>query len=599
MGTFIEHVTSGVWQHGQRLAGEVRSYSLGKARSDAVAGMTVAVVAIPQSLAYAIIAGLESQPQYGLYTVIFQCFIAAFMNSHPLLSVGPINTQSLLVASIVTRLYDPGSGATYLSLVVGLTLLKGLIQLAMGMARMGTLVRYVSRSVIVGFTAGAGLLIAAGQLRFFLGVDAPRVEDAWPGLVGIGQRLVPNLGEMSGYALEMGLLALVLVVGARWISKLMPGPLIAVVVTAVVVYLMDWTGEDLALVPAFERALPVPTLPGVPLHLLEPMLAGALALALLGLMEAYSIGKTLSSKTGDRISANQELASQGATNILSSFLSCIPGSGSFSRSALNHYAGGKTFISSIFASLFILIIFLLFAPAAAYVPMSAIAAILFVVAAGLVDWKYVGQVIRTSRADTAVCLGTFASTLFLPLAYAVFAGIVLNIALYLRRSSQLQMTEMVQSAAGPFMERPLRDKLGNQKVMFVQFQGDLYFALADQLQEQLTMLSHSGLKVVIIRMKRTHWIDTTVMSVLTDFVDEMKERDGHVILCGMRPEMTDRFEHFGLVTKIGRENIFESGYGVFTSAKRAIERAKALVGSSIDEDGFVVEDETEGWAYEI
>ena len=590
-------VTESLVQPLQRVGRTLREYNLAAARGDLMAGMTVAVVAIPQTMAYAIIAGLEDAPQYGLYTVIFQCAIAALFNSHPLLSVGPINTQSVLVASILARLYTPGDGPSYLALVVALTFLKGLIQMGLAAARMGTLVRYVSRSVIVGFTAGAGALIAAKQVRFFLGIEAPPVDNAWPGLVGVWQRLSPHVSDISPHALGLGVLALVVVIGLRAVSRLIPGPLIAVVITAGIVAAMGWTGEQLTLVPAFERKLPVPSLPTFPLALLEPLIIGGLALSLLGLMEAYSIAKTLGAKTGDRVSANQELFSQGLTNFLTSFVSAIPGSGSFSRSALNHFAGGKTMLSSIYASAVVLVAFLLLAPAARFVPMTAIAAILFVVAFGLIDWKYFLTVRRASRSDAMVCGITFVATLFLPLEYAVFVGVGLNLALYLRRASQLHVAQLVQERGGPLLERPLKDRSGEEKVMFLQVEGNLFFANADELEDQFFTLLQSPLKVVILRLKRTHAVDATVMTVLERFVDRMHEKDGHVVLCGVKPELEGRLRHFGLLDKIGRDNVFVSQTGIFTSAKQAVRRAREIVGSSIDTDALLEEEhrrETDG-----
>lgn len=583
----------------QRLGRTLRGYNLRTLRADGLAGLSVAVVAVPQSMAFAIIADVP--PEYGLYTLIFQCFIGAIFSSQPLLSVGPTNTHSLLIASLVTRLAG-GQPELYLALTFALTMVKGLTQMAMGWARLGRLVQYVSQSVIVGFTAGAGVLIAAGQIKNFLGIETQRGGDDWPGLIGTLQRLWPHVHETSGWAVALGVLALVLLIGARRISKLAPGPLVAVVVCAVIVYVTGLSPERLTLVPELPSGMPAPHVPTFDLTYLEPLLTGALALSLLGLMEAYSIGKSLAVKTGTRINANQELFSQGLINFLSSFFSCIPGSGSFSRSGLNYYAGAKTQVAGVFNSLFVLAIFLLFAPAAGYIPMSAIAAILFIVAYGLIDFNYFRRVLRSERADAVVCFGTFLATLTVPLSYAVFVGIFLNIALYLRRASQLHLQEMVRSPGGPFVERPLRTRTDTdeKKVIFLQAEGDLFFGVADELQDRLSQIAYSGVNVVILRLKRTHSIDATVFSVLDQFAGDMQARGGHVVLCGIRENLYQRMKGFGLVDRIGEENIFQTRYGVFASAKAALQRARVLVGSSIDVDHDLMdEDETEGWAYEI
>lgn len=586
--------------------GEIGTYNMHKLRSDLLAGLTVSVVAVPQAMAYALIAQVPAE--YGLYTVIFQCLIGSIFNSQSLLSVGPINTQSLLVASITTRLLAPDlppqeRGDLLIQLAVVLSFMKGLIQISLAEARLGNLVRFVSQSVIVGFTAGAGVLIAAGQLKSFLGFSVDRTRDDWPGLIGTAQRLIPHLHETSVWAVGLGLLALGIVLGSRFVSRLMPGPLLAVAITAMAVYLFGLDASHLRLIGSLPEGLPQPALPDMALLVehFDALLSGAFALALLGLMEAYSIGKNIAAKTNTRISANQEMFSQGLTNFVCSFMSCFPGSGSFSRSALNHFMGAKTFLAGVYNALFVLIIFLIFAPAAEYVPMTAIAAVLFVIAYGLIDFAYMRRVIKTSKADTYVLFGTFASTLFFPLAYAVFIGIFLNIALYLRRSSTLHVAEMVRSAGGPFIERPLTDKAGQHTVTFLQVEGDLFFGVADDLQDALFGLAASpNVRCIILRLKRTHWIDTTVLTALEQFVQQMNERGKHVILCGLREELIERMRSFGLTQQIGEDNIFESSYGVFTSAKRAIQRAKFLVGSSIDVDILAdVDDEMEGWAYQI
>ena len=246
-----------------------------------------------------------------------------------------------------------------------------------------------------------------------------------------------------------------------------------------------------------------------------------------------------------------------------------------------------------------LVIFLVLAPAAKHIPMSALAAILFVIAYGLIDWRSFLRMVRSTRPDATVCATTFLSTLFIPLTYAIYVGIFLNIALYLHRTSRLHLQEMVATSAGPFLERPIQDKHGNQRVMFLQIEGDLFFGVAEELQDRLNELAASPIKIIIFRMKRTHSIDTTIMTILEQFVQRMHEHDGHVILCGIKPALMRSITSFGLAKLVGDANVFETTYGVFTSAKRALHRARELVGASIDTDNIPIDDEPASWAYEI
>ncbi len=581
-----------------------RRYTPAKAGADVVAGATVAAVAIPQSMAYAEIAGVPLQ--YGLYTVIIQCLIGSLFNSQKFLSVGPINTQSLLVfatvAGIVGQPTTPEEKEAFLTLVIALTFIKGLMQMGMAAMSLGTLVRYVSRSVIVGVTAGAGVLIAAKQIKNLLSVAPAKVspEEAWPGLIGIFKGLVPALDQVHWESVVIGVGALAVVIGARKLHRLVPGPLIAVVLTGAAVYLLGWdpldrqTGVgDLFLVGNLPSALPSFRMPNIDLLEAHELFGGALALTVLRLMETYSIGQTIASKTGQRISANQELLSQGFTNFTSSFFQCIPGSGSFSRSALNYYAGAKTLYAGVFNAVFVAIVFVLFGSYARYVPMAALAAVLFVIAWGLIDWRAFNQMCRTNRADAIVCITTFASTLFIPLEYAVFVGVALNLALYLRRASRLHMSEMVRAQGGPFQERPITDSTGERSVVFLSLEGDLFFGVADELHEQLTRAAGSGVRVVVLRMKRTHMIDATALNVLELFVNTMHDRNGYILLCGVTEDMHEKLRAYGLAQLVGEDNIFETRYGVFASAKAALRRARDLIGHSIDADNVLLDDEGE------
>ena len=568
-----------------------RHYSWRKCRHDLIAGLTVAVVEIPQAMAYALIAGVP--PQYGLYTSIIQGFFGALFASNEHLSSGPTNTQSLLIAATVARLVDPGNPQMYLQLVIGLGLVKGVIQLIFAAARMGNLIRYVSRSVIVGFAAGAGALIVAGQLPNLLGLPTPSGSRPLPGVAGDILRIVPHLSDIHWPALAIAAGTLAIIVGSRMISRLVPGPLIGVVAAGICVAMIGWEPAELPQVGPIDHGLPSQFI--APWHMTvtqaESLLGGAFALALLGMIETVAIGKSIASHTGQRIDANQEFLVQGAANVLGAFCQNIPGSASFTRSALNHQAGGRTRFAGAFSAIAVAGIFLMFAPMAAYIPLAALGAVLLVVAYSLVDWRYIFRVAHTSRSDAVVCLVTFLSAITLPLHYAIYVGVFLNLALYMRRASQLHINELVQSRGGPLQERPITDRSGESSVVFLSLEGDLFFGVADELQDQLTSISGSGVRVMILRLKRTHMIDATVMSVLEEFVVNMRERDRHVVLCGLRPELYDRLRSFGLCQVIGEENIFQTRFGVFASAKAALRRARELVGQSIDADALLAEEE--------
>lgn len=584
---------------GTSLGDSVRMYSPQKCRGDLIAGLTVALVAIPQSMAFATIAGVP--PIYGVYTAIVAAIIGAFLTSSPHLAIGPTNTMSLLVSSGLVALAV--THEQHLQVAIMLTLFAGLIQILFALARMGELVRYVSHSVIVGFSAGAGVLIAVGQVPAFLGVSLADTASDFQGVGGKVDRLIQALrlqGEAIGWEpVAAGLVSMAVVLVCKQISRWLPGYLLAVVVGGAIVFLMGWSDAELALVGDLQRTLPTVVLPSLDWHAYRPLFAPALAIALVGMMDAYGIGKKLAARSGDRIDANQEFLCVGVTNLVGAFFRCIPATGSYSRSALNEASGATTRFAGLFSGVFVAVIFIALAPAAKFIPMASIAAILFVIAYSLIDFDYFKRIARSNPADLLVCVGTFVATLTLSLEIAVFVGVFLTIALYLQRARQLYITEMVRTpgVASGFIERPLHNgkALGissgdeapdvsderadaDSGIVFLQVEGNLFFAAADDLQDRFNDILSSDARVVILRLKRTHLVDATIMHIIEQFNRQMRSSERHLILCGLRPRMYDRMEEYGVVADLGPDNVFVSDGEPFRSAKLAVERARMLVG---------------------
>lgn len=571
----------------------VRTYNPAKLRGDLIAGLTVAMVAIPQSMAFAAIAGVP--PIYGLYTAVVGTIVGSLLTSSPHVALGPTNTMSLLVSSGLVALAV--TDGNLIETAVMLTLFAGVIQIAFALARMGELVRYVSHSVIVGFSAGAGVLIAVGQMPAFLGISLADTESRYPGIAGKIERLIQAVGlrqEIWDWRpMAVGAVSLAVVLVCKRISKWLPGYLLAVVAGGVVVVASGWDHGELALVGELRRGLPEFAWPELDWHRYRPLFAPALAIALVGMLDAYGIGKKLAARDGDRIDANQEFLAVGVSNVVGAFFRCIPTTGSYSRSALNYQAGAHSRFAGLMGGVFVAVIFIALAPAAQWIPMASIAAILFPIAWGLMDFDYVRRIAKSNPADLLVCVGTFAATLTLSLEIAVFVGIFLTIALYLQRARQLYITEMVRTpgVASGFIERPLRDNKPqgmcdtaqetpdetDRAIVFLQVEGNLFFAAADDLQDRFNELVASEAKVVILRLKRTHLVDATIMHVIEQFARQLRVGDRHLVLCGLRQRMYDRMVEYGLVADLGEENVLVSGDEPFRSAKAAVERAHLLV----------------------
>jgi SulP family sulfate permease len=572
-----------------------RHYNFQKFRKDLFAGITVSVLEVPQSMAYAIVAGVP--PQYGLYSSVIQGVIGALLSSSEHMTTGPTNTQSLLIAATVHRLADPtAQPEQYLQLVFGLTLIKGIIQLCFAATMMGNIVRFVSRPVISGLVSGAGLLIFFGQLPAFLGLAQPAASNQ-PLVLRSVLQIAQHLHEINPRAVLIGSGVIALIVLLRLRSKLLPGSLIAVVLAATTIWLTGWTNSKIELIAPLPHGVPHFHIPAIGWKEAEELLGGALALAIVGMLESVAIAKSIAVHTGEEINANQEFFAQGLKNFLSSFFQCIPGSGSFTRSALDYEAGAATRFAAVINAICVAIIFAVMAPLARFVPLSALAGLLLVIAYGLVDWRYMLRVTRSNPTDAGVLICTLIVACTAPLQFAVLFGVLLNIGLFVRTASQLHLNEIVQTEQNIFVEREAPGTESGQ-IVFLQLEGDLFFGVADVLRTRLMRMLNKPPKVVIFRLRRTHSVDSTVLNVLEEFIREMKAHSGHVLLCGVPPRLQQVMENYGLIELIGRENCFATtGKGPFDSAKLALAHARKLIGDTTNPPP--ISEMEKNWAYQI
>jgi SulP family sulfate permease len=414
-------------------------------RADATAGLSGALIVLPQGIAYAAIAG--QPPEYGLYCAIGPAIVAALFGSSWHLVSGPTAAISIVVFSALSPLAAPGS-PEYVALALTLGLLVGMIQLSLGVVRLGRLTDLISHSVVVGFTTGAAFLIVASQLKHFFGLQLGATSGFFPTLYATAT----SLGELSPAVTTVGLVTLLTCVASRrWLRKL-PHMVIAMVAGSVIAFLMPWFAEILpalgdddpiALVGALPAALPPPSLPSFSLGDWNRLGGSAIAIAVLGLTEAVAIARAVALRSGQSIEGNQEFIGQGLSNIAGSFLSGYPSSGSFTRSGVNYEAGAQTPLAAVFASVILMGILFFIAPVVAYLPIAAMAGVLFVVARGLVDTREIRRIVadaidrgapRGRRDEAAVFAVTFFATLLIALEFAVFTGIALSLILRALRS---------------------------------------------------------------------------------------------------------------------------------------------------------------------
>lgn len=396
-------------------------------RADLLAGLTGAIVVLPQGIAFATLAGMP--PQYGLYAAMVPCLVAALFGSSRLMVTGPANAISLTTMALIAPLALPGS-PEYVRLVITLTFLVGVVQIALGLARAGRLVEWMPHSVIVGFTTGAAVLIIVSQLGPFFGIDLPRGESAVHGVAALAARL----DEANWLAIVAGLSTIVAIRLWRPLNRIVPAMLVGVVAGALVADGTRWllpAAPALASVPPLPGALPALSWPDLSIDTLRKLFAATLVMTLLGLTEAVAIARAIAARDREPLDGNREFLGQGLANLAGSFTSAFPTSGSFNRSGVNLTSGARTPLAAASAAVFLVVLLLFVSPLARHLPMAVIAGLLFVVGWGLIDRREIRRLVVEEPWERAPLAVTFVATVLLSLEWAILLGLL--VALVTRR----------------------------------------------------------------------------------------------------------------------------------------------------------------------
>jgi len=542
-------------------------------RSDLIAGLTGAVVVLPQGVAFATIAGMP--PEYGLYAGMVPAIIAALFGSSWHLVSGPTTAASIVLFSSLSVYAEPGS-AEYVTLALTMTLMVGLIELGLGLARMGALVNFISHSVIVGFTAGAAILIASKQLKNFFGVEIPRgghLHDVMISFWG-------EIAHINGYVTVVAAVTLFSGIAVkRWMPRL-PYLIVAMVAGSLVSLLINQIfGSEttgIATVGALPSSLPPLSSPSFSLDTIKNLAPASLAVTLFALTEAVSIGRSLGARSGQRIDGNQEFIGQGLSNIAGSFFSGYVATGSFNRSGLNYQAGAQTPLAAMFAGLFLIFIVLMVAPLAAYLPNAAMAGILFLVAWGLIDFHEIAHVLKTSRRETGIMAVTFFGALFLELEFAIFAGVLLSLVLYLMRVSKPRIISRVPDARLPGRKFNTDPSLpGCPQLHILRIDGSLFFGSINHVQEAFADLEeqHPEQKHLAIVAEGINFADITGGAILVKEARRRKARGGNLYLMKVKKGLWESLESCGCLDAIGPNNFFQSKTAAITGIFQKLDKS--------------------------
>lgn len=485
-------------------------------RRDWLVGLSGAILALPQSIAYALIAGLPAE--YGLYAAIVPVLIACLWGSSWHLICGPTAAISIVLYAAVSPVAVPGSG-DYITLILLLTFLAGVFQWLMGMLRFGALVNFVSHSVVLGFTLGAAVVIALGQLPSLAGLDLDSQTTALKTL----QSLLAHAGDIDLPSLLLGLGTLALGLCMKLLRPRWPALLISLLSASLLALLWPAMFGHVARVPAFTGQLPpLSPLPLWDVELILRLLPGAVAVGMLGLVTSLSIARSLSMRSEQLIDANQEIRAQGLSNIVGAWFSGYLSSGSFTRSGLSYDAGARSPLAGVFSALWVALFAVAGARLIAHIPIPAMAGSILLICWGLVDHRAIRALYRVSRAEFVVMLLTFVATLLLELQTAIYAGVLASLFFYLKRTSQ---------------PRVQQSREGEADVLRVG--GSIFFGASHYLQVRLQRCQALD---VVIDARQINFIDYSGVEMLHQEARRLRRQGGSLILRRARPQVVEELQ---------------------------------------------------------
>ena len=541
-------------------------YTLDELKRDALAGLTVAVISMPQGMAYALLAGVD--PQYGLYSAIVVTFVASVFGSSSHLINGPTAAISLVVFTALSH-FDPDQRIESTQAMLLLAVMVGSIQILIGVFRLGDLTRYISESVILGFMSAASIQLALGQVGNAFGVRNKGTGDQH-----LFYRLWLTLTEgdpISFKALSVTAGTLVLALALREIVRRFKLPqfdmFASLLIVATAVFLLGWTvpGADgravLRVAGAVPDSLPALSIPDIKLKWIPELAPDAAAIAFLGLLEALAIAKSIANQTKQTLDFNRQCVAEGLANFTGGFFQCLPGSGSLSRSAINFQAGAVTRFSGIVAAVIVAFAVLAFAPLSRYVPTAALAALLILTALRLFDLRRIRYTVRATWVDAGAFFVTALSGLAFGLDSAILIGVGVSILLFVPRAAKLKASELILDDHNVVRER-LATEPPNDGFLIYDLEGELFFGAAPELHRYLSFVEKEAkarkIEHVLLRLKRVRHPDVVSLEAFEHFLRQSEARGLTVWLSGLQPDLLEAFDRLGFREWLSADRMFRS-----------------------------------------
>lgn len=536
------------------LISQLKSYDSSLLQADVIAGLTVAVMLIPQGMAYALLSGVP--PIYGLYAGLIPLLLYPFFGSSRHLSVGPVALVSILVLSGLSTIAEPLS-EEFIALAILTSLVAGVIQVGLSLLKMGFLVNFLSHPVIQGFTSAAAIIIGVSQLKFFFGINVPRSGS----FIATVRDLLSHINECNIITLALGIGAIILILGLKKIRKTIPSALIAVFASIILVSVFGWHQQDVAVVEEVPKGLPKFIFPVFTIENVLKVLPLAVIICLISFIESLAIAKTLAAKHDNYpILANKELLGLGIAKIVGSFFQAIPNTGSFTRSAINEQAGAKTGMASIFAAGFVGITLLFLTPLFYYLPKAILAAIVISAVFGLIDLKGAKDLYLKDRPDFYVFLTTFLLTLGLGIQEGVIAGILLSLIMIIIQVSKPHFAILGNLPGSPIYRNINRypEAQTHDDYIIFRYDNDVFFGNAEHFYETALqeVEKQSPLKMFILDASSIGRIDSTGMSQFILLKKALDKQEIQFVITGMKGPLRDQFRKNQLDQLINADHVF-------------------------------------------
>jgi len=532
----------------------LKTYQTAFLKGDAIAGLTVAVVLIPQAMAYAMLAGLP--PVYGLYAGAVTPLLGALWGSLRQLATGPIAIMSLLVLTTLSPIAEPGS-PQFIELAFLLAFLVGGIYLLIGVFRLGLIMSFISHSAVMGFTSAASLIIISTQLPHLFGIQIERHEYMFPKLVAIGQAL-PGLHWPT---LGIGLLSLIIIYGIKKFKPNFPGALVALVITTLIVYFLNLHESGVAILGKNEGGLPLPALPPFDFDMIFALTGPAVVLALVSFAETYSVGKSVAAQTKQKLDVDQEFVGQGVANLVGSFFQCYPVSGSFSRTAINFASGARTGIASAITTGTVIITLLFLTPLLTYIPKASLAALIITAVLMLFHPREVFRLWKMNRHDGIVAICVFTLSLLSKPDYALLIGILMSLVFFLWKTMRPRIVRISKDPElNMFVNADLFKKPSCPQILHLRSDNSIYFANAEYTVESIVERMaevDTPVKFLLLDLQAMAFIDITGIEELRVLKEEADAKNMELALMEIHPPVEEVMVSSGFMAEMNPELILQ------------------------------------------